>query len=421
MSLIMEAIKKAQQRRGQVERDYSWPEGILGTKNSLKKRRGRWWILPAFLLGGILMIFLFWLNFFSSFSTISLWPGVGNIQNESSGPSARPISASPIKENPGAEKRAEKKLGREVKKQESPATSPAKAQEKKKGRPLLPLTLVAISEPQQGKEVFSREEILPPQVKEDQEIKGGPLEISTIAENKEGAEQKIEKVTQEERAKPSPSSAPDVPAPEIKVEKVNGEPKSVQEAIKNFNTGVNFYQQRDLAQAMQAYKKALQYDPHFLEAYNNLALIYQEIGDLNQARETLQRATEINPNYEKAWNNLGVVLLVQNRFNEAKEVFQKTLLINPHHVESYLHLGVIYRKEGELKKAAECYQKALQINPWRGEVHYNLAIIWEELNDLPQAISHYRSFLHLRGKDYPGLAAQVTRHLNRLGKEEKGR
>lgn len=418
MSLIMEAIKKAQQMRGQVERDYSWPEGILGAKISLKKSRGRWWILPAFLLGGVLMIFLFWSNFFSSFSTIPPRPGFGKIQNESSGPAARPISASPIKENLGAEKRAEKKLEPVVEKQGSSPTSPAKAQEKEIGRPLLPLTLVAISEPQRWKEVFSREEILPPKAKEDQEIKGGPLEMSKIAENKEGGEQKIKKVAQEEQAKPSPSSAPEIPAPEIKVEKVSGETKSVQEAVKNFNRGVNFYRQRDLAQAMQAYKKALQYDPHFLEAYNNLALIYQEIGDLNQARETLQRATEIDPNYEKAWNNLGIVLLLQNRFNEAKEVFQKTLLINPQHTESYLHLGVIYRKEGELKKAAECYQKALQINPWRGEVHYNLAIIWEELNDLPQAFSHYRSFLHLGGKDYPGLAAQVTRHLNRLGKKD---
>ncbi len=84
-------------------------------------------------------------------------------------------------------------------------------------------------------------------------------------------------------------------------------------------------------------------------------------------------------------------------------------------------IGVLYRKEGELRRAVEYYQKALQINPERGEAHYNLGIILEELKEIPQAIYHYRSFLQLAAKDYPGLAAEVTRHINRLGKEQKKR
>ena len=409
MSLIMEAIKKAQQMGWRSSQENSWPRGVLNTGVCFEKKRGRWWVLLVLFLGGISSLLIFGGNNLYS----SRFTRADKIKNEAPVPLKGPAEEIHL---------AAKKSALGVSEQNSPGSPSAKPQRAEVERPLLPLTLVARLEPARPQEIFWEKEFLPPKAEGKSEVKDVRGETSTIIAKKGEEEQKIEKATTEGQEKPLSTFAQEVPGPEIqeiKVEKLSGEIKSPPEAVKNFNAGVNFYQQRNLPQAMQAYKQALQYDPNFGEAYNNLALIYQEIGDLDQARETLRRATEINPNYEKAWNNLGIILLLQNRYGEAKEVFQKTLLLNPQQMESYLNLGVVYRKEGELKKAAECYQKALQINPWRGEVHYNLGIIWEELQDIPQAISHYRSFLHLAAKDYPGLAAEVTRHINRLGKEQK--
>jgi len=414
MSLIMEAIKKAQQRRWRDNQENSWPRGVLNPGISFGKKRGRWGVLLVLFSGGLFSALIFGATNYSLFSS-SLFTPADIIKKEA------PV---PLRSQAEEIHLAEKNSVPGVREENLPWPPSAKPPKAEAERPLLPLTLVAITEPARPQEVLAEKEFFPQKAEEKSEVKDGRAKMSTIIAKKGEEDQKIEKVMPERQEKPLSPSTPEVPAPEIpeiKVEKLSGEIKSSPEAVKNFNAGVNFYQQRNLLQAMHAYKKALQYDPQFGEAYNNLALIYQEIGDLDQARETLQRATEINPHYEKAWNNLGIILLLQNRYGEAKEVFKKVLLLNPQHVESYLHLGVLYRKEGEIRKAAEYYQKALQINPLRGEVHYNLAIILEELNDIPQAISHYRSFLHLAAKDYPGLAAEVTRHINRLGKEQKGR
>lgn len=414
MSLIMEAIKKAQQMRGQGNQSNSWSEGILGAGNSLKKNRGGRWIIPLLIGGGIFIGFILATGPFALFSS-SPWRNADKVP-----PKFLPPPKSQEDKSQSAEREGEIKLARAGKEEKPPEPSSAKGKTEIVERSLLPLTVVAMPEPPRTKEVIPEKEISPRKAEEKLEVKDTGAERSIVREKKE-EEEKTEKATKQEQEKPKASAPQEIPVPEIKVEKLTGEIKSSQEAVKNFNAGVNFYQQRNLGQALQAYKKALQYDGQFLEAYNNLALIYQELGDLDQARETLQKATQINPQYEKAWNNLGIILLLQNRYSEAKEVFQKTLQINPRHGESYLNLGVIYRQEGELRKAAECYQKALQLNPERGEAHYNLAIIWEELNDLPRAISHYRSFLHLAAKDYPALAAEVNRHINRLGKEQKRR
>lgn len=413
MSLIMEAIKKAQQMRGQGNKNISWSAGILEAGISLKKGRGRWWLLPL-LIGGGIFIFFIWANGPLALFSSAPWKKADQVPQKA----ALPLKKEEDK-SPRAEREGEIKLARAVKEEPS-APPPTKGRTERAERPVLPLAMVSIPEPARPKEFSPKEQIIPGKAEESSEIKDVRPEKISLMDNKE-EEEKPEKAIKQAQEKPLNSATQEIPASEIKVEKLTGETKSSPEAVRNFNAGVNFYQQRNLVQAQQAYKKALQYDAQFLEAYNNLALIYQELGDLDQAQKTLQKAIQINPQYEKAWNNLGIILLLQNRYAEAKEVFQKTLQINSQHAESYLNLGVIYRQEGELQKAAECYQKALQLNPERGEAHYNLAIIWEELNDLPQAIGHYRSFLYLAAKDYPGLAAEVTRHINRLEKEQKRR
>lgn len=395
MSLIMEALKKAQQMRSGASPGISNLEGVLARRSSFPANRKKWWGLGAIIVTGGVITFLIFGNYFST------WP----LKKESKVPKAEMFQVKTTEEDkPNLTPSAQ-----EQKPRSSSNFSPSPKEPAKVDRPLLPLTLVALQEPTRP--------IESPVAKEVSEKK--PAE--EINEQAAGAKLKATKGEKIEINRPQEESLGGSPAPEIKIEKIASERQSAKEGMKYFNAAVQFYQQRHLLQAIEAYKNALHLNPHFLEAYNNLALIYQEMGDLEKARETLEKAREIDPNYEKAWHNLGIVLLLQNRYEEAIEVFQKTLLLNPRSVESHLNLGVLYKKKGDLSKALECYQQALKINPLRGEVHYNLALIYEEANNLTEAIRHYRSFLHLAGKDYPGLAAEVGQHINRLGKELKGR
>ncbi len=303
MSLIMEAIKKAQQIRWAGNQNTSWPPGIREERQSLGKKPKRWWLLLLLLLlgGGVLT---FWSKHFYHSS-----PGIQKSSDK--------IAANKIKEEVPASISSPKKEGR----------SP--------DRPLLPLTVVTMTEPGRRPEMEVKKTSLKPRGEEKPEPEDLLPQKEKVLAKKEEEEQQRESAKMEEEEKLKTASGQEKPPSEIKVEKLTGEIEAAQEAIKNFNAGVNYYQKRNLGQALQAYKKALQHDARFLEAYNNLALIYQEMGDLDQARETLQKAIEINAHYEKAWNNLGIILLLQNRYREAKEVFEKLLLLNPHHAESY--------------------------------------------------------------------------------------
>jgi len=191
------------------------------------------------------------------------------------------------------------------------------------------------------------------------------------------------------------------------------------EILNHFNLGVQLHNQGEFSKAIQAYQKVIKLDPTYIEAYNNLGIIYQEIGDFDRALGAYQKSIEINPQYEKGHNNMGILFYLKGRHEEALEAFQKALAINVNNIESHINLGVIFKKQGQLNKAIESYQKALDINPLHTEIHYNIALLYEQLGNVEMAIDHYQQFIKLSSPFHSDLVSKVQRHVNYLMKERK--
>jgi len=236
-------------------------------------------------------------------------------------------------------------------------------------------------------------------------------------------------VTEEEKSKPrkktvAEKSLPPLPpaaqkeeAPprSIGVEQEGGKDRTLtSDVLTHFNSGVHFYNQKDYSKAIQAYQKVIELDPAYVEAYNNLGIIYQLIGDVERASGAYRKSTEINPRYEKGYNNLGILLLLKGRYDEALAAFEKALAVNSNNIESHINLGILFKKKGEWEKAIESYHKALAIDPLHRETHYNIALLYEQLEKMELAISHYQQFIQLSSKSHPELVSRVQRHLNTL-------
>jgi tetratricopeptide (TPR) repeat protein len=246
------------------------------------------------------------------------------------------------------------------------------------------------------------------------EKRGEPL-IKQLPE--EEKEKPLKKVVAKKSLPPLPPATQkeESPSKSIGVEQEGGKDRTLtSDVLNHFNSGVHFYNQREFSKAIQAYQKVIELDPTYVEAYNNLGIIYQMVGDMDRAFGAYQKSTEINPRYEKGYNNLGILLFLKGRYEEAVEVFQKALAINSNNIESHINLGILFKKKGEWEKATESYQKALAINPLHRETHYNMALLYEQLENLELAINHYQQFIQLSSKSHPELVVKVQRHLNEL-------
>lgn len=386
MSLIMEAIKKAQELRLQKGKGIPFFKDP-GPWSAKKRRPGKYFWIVSIPGLGFILLFSFWGNYHLSGRTQPQELKVAFVAEKPS-----PISPATKKESP------------QVSKEKTPP-------------PRLEKPRVAVKILREEKREMAKEQkdvkVEPPETKGTPAIVPPP-ERGYAAETKE-----TPSATQATSASISSPLAP--PPPEasrksfvLEKEGEKNQPAQAADVLTHFNRGVNFYRQREMTQALQSYQKVIELDPAHVEAYNNMGILYQELGDFNRAQEAYQKALEINPHYEKAQNNLGILFYLNNRYEESITAFQKALDINPRNIESYCNLGALYRKIGQVGKALECYQKALAINPLHGKTHYNIGLLYEHAEKMDPAIYHYQKFIQLSSKTHPDLVAKVQRNLDHL-------
>jgi tetratricopeptide (TPR) repeat protein len=168
-----------------------------------------------------------------------------------------------------------------------------------------------------------------------------------------------------------------------------------------FTLAVQNHQNNNLQDARDYYQKILRIDPNYVNAHNNLGVIFKELGEIQKAKNCYNKAIEINPNYVNAHNNLGVIFKELGDLQKAKNCYNKAIEINPNYVNAHNNLGVIYENLGEIQKAKNCYNKVIEINPNHLDTLRNIADIYvSQLTDLEIAISKSNETLKIYYKNY---------------------
>lgn len=80
-----------------------------------------------------------------------------------------------------------------------------------------------------------------------------------------------------------------------------------------------------LDEAEQAFRKAIDLKPTFVEAMNDLAALLVRRGRKEEAEKILIQAIEIDPKYPYAHVNLGQLLMSKGSFTDAEKEFKKAL------------------------------------------------------------------------------------------------
>ncbi|MDB9510642.1 tetratricopeptide repeat protein [Kamptonema animale CS-326] len=90
-----------------------------------------------------------------------------------------------------------------------------------------------------------------------------------------------------------------------------------------FQKGVALVQKQDLAGAEAAFRKAIEINPNFAEAYANLGSVLANQDKLEEAISNFEKAVSLKPNVAVLHYLLGRALYEQNRPQEAAEPLKK--------------------------------------------------------------------------------------------------
>jgi tetratricopeptide (TPR) repeat protein len=185
------------------------------------------------------------------------------------------------------------------------------------------------------------------------------------------------------------------------------QPETSQDAIVRNNQGVAAYQAGRPLEALREFKAALDLDPWFTQALENLRQVDQESGAYRRAIEAysraldacpddvqaitglaealtllgrdgeaealLRRALKLAPAFSPARVCLGLLYLRADRREEARAELEYGLAQEPDDAEAQLRLGELEYKEGRLDEAIDAFRRATQLDPQRAAAHYRLS------------------------------------------------
>jgi len=149
------------------------------------------------------------------------------------------------------------------------------------------------------------------------------------------------------------------------------------------------------------------------ETWFQKGLDLEETGaPIEEAIEAYEKALEYNPAAAGALVNLGTIYYRQRKFNESEKYYQNAVEADPSYPLAHFNLGNLFDEQGRLAEAFSHYRRALGLNPNYADAHFNLALLAERTGDILRAVHHWKTYLKL---DNSGQWADIARRqLERL-------
>jgi Tfp pilus assembly protein PilF len=118
----------------------------------------------------------------------------------------------------------------------------------------------------------------------------------------------------------------------------------------------------EFEQARQAFQSVIAENRYYIDAYDQLALSYQNMGKLDEACAILERAAKLSPNSVPRQRNLGNVALKLGNVQMAEKAFRKCIAIGEYSImktpDAYLGLARVCGQKNDPKEALQLLMQA---------------------------------------------------------------
>jgi len=137
----------------------------------------------------------------------------------------------------------------------------------------------------------------------------------------------------------------------------------------------------DYERAVELYQSSLELHPT-AEAHTFLGWTYHFQGKLEEAIMQCKLAIEIDPEFGNAYNDIGAYLIEQGRFGEAVPWLERATearRYEPRHFP-YYNLGRAYFGQEMYSSARRCFERALEIEPGYAQARQALESVRRMVN-----------------------------------------
>jgi tetratricopeptide (TPR) repeat protein len=150
------------------------------------------------------------------------------------------------------------------------------------------------------------------------------------------------------------------------------------EAEQWLNRGKKAYESSKWREAIECYKKAVEFKPKFTTAYAEMGVAYHALKELSNATKCFYKVLELEPNIAsqhilgtiqlkllqaKFHFDNGYKLAEKGKYQEAIKSFDKALEIDQGYEDAWFHKGHALARQKKYSLSNDCYDKVLEIDP----------------------------------------------------------
>ena len=159
------------------------------------------------------------------------------------------------------------------------------------------------------------------------------------------------------------------------------------ETLDFYSKAIDFSKKEDWNNAIKNYKLALEKDPKFVYAWDNLGICYRRSGDYDKALDAYKKSVALDPTGRMPLQNIAITYVYQKEYQKAIDAYLQFDKIYPGDVEVYYGIGQIYTThlknyEKGLNYIAKAYKiYTEQKSPYRTDAEKIIAIIHTNMKE----------------------------------------
>lgn len=196
-----------------------------------------------------------------------------------------------------------------------------------------------------------------------------------------------------------------------------GVPKA---ALDHYESASKLAQEKDYKGAIKELKLAVSEYPQFVNAHNQIGVLYLQLNELDNAESAFKAALKIDPEAVEPLLNRGIALYRLGKFKDAEASLRASLKVKPDTSVSYYYLGRTLNKLNRNAEAETALLTCLKMGPNDfKEAHRVLAAIYLDRGELARVVEELETYLKVvpTAPDADNLRNVIEQSKRALGRE----
>jgi tetratricopeptide (TPR) repeat protein len=122
-----------------------------------------------------------------------------------------------------------------------------------------------------------------------------------------------------------------------------------------------------------------------------------EASDTAAAEAAYRRTLELDPDFAEAYVNLGALLCEAGRCREAVALLDQAIRRRPDNALLHFNRAIALEDQQRASDAIASYEACLRLDPELADAHFNAARLYEQTGDGKRAVRHLSAYRRLRG------------------------